>query len=74
MIFDIKIDISSKTIDDTRGRQITLMTIGTFILCILFCLHQWDIPLKIAFIWKNLMKILANLYGIEIRYTIHKQF
>ena len=32
--FDIKIDISSKTIVDTIGRPITLLTSRTFILCI----------------------------------------
>ena len=74
MIFDIKIDISSKTIDDTRGRPITLLISRTFISCILSCFRQWEIRLKITFIRKNPMEISANLYGIEIKYTIHKQF
>ena len=74
MISDIKIDISSKTIDDTRGPTITLLISHTFILCILSYLHQWEIRLKITFLWKNPMEISANLYRIEIKYTIHKQF
>ena len=73
MDFDIKIDISFKIIDDTRGRPITLLTIRTFISCILFCFRQWEIRLKIAFIRKNPMEISAKLYGIEIKYKIHKQ-
>ena len=35
MMFDIKIDVTSKTIDDVRGRPITLLKSRTFILCIL---------------------------------------
>ena len=66
MIFDIKIYISSKTIDGIRGRPITLLTSGTFILFILSCFHQWEICLIIIFIRKNPMEILAYLYGIEI--------
>ena len=72
--FDIKFDISSKAIDDTRGRPITLLTSCTFILCILSCFCQWEIGLKITFIRKNPVEISVNLYGIEIKYTIHKQF
>ena len=74
MIFDIKIDISSKTIDDTRGRPIALLTSRVFIVFILSCFCQWEIRLKITFIQKNPMETLANLNGIEIKYTIHKQF
>ena len=67
MISDIKFDISSKAIDDTRGRPITLLTSRTSILCILSCFRKWEIRLKIAFNRKNLMGISANLYGIEIK-------
>ena len=72
--FDIKFDISSKAIDDKRGRPITLLTSRTFILCILSCFCQWERGSKITFNRKNLMESSVNLYGIEIKYTIHKQF
>ena len=74
MIFDIKIDISSKIIDDTRGRPITLLTSRTLIFCILSCFRQWEIRLKITLIRKNPTEISADLYEIEIKYTIRKQF
>ena len=67
MIFDIRFDISSKAIDDTRGRPITLLTSRTFILLILSCFRQWEIGLKITYNRKSLMEISGNLYGIEIK-------
>ena len=70
----MKIDILSKTIDGTRVRPITLLTSRMFILYILSCFRQLEIRLKITFVGKNPMEVSANLYGIYIKYTIHKQF
>ena len=51
-----------------------MIVIVKFIFCILWCFLQWEIRLKITFIWKNQIEKSVNLYGIEIIYTTHKQF
>ena len=67
MIFDIKIDISSKTIDDTRVPSITLLISRTFIYAFYAsCFHQWEIHLKITFLRKNPMEIWLSLRAVLI--------
>ena len=54
--------------------DINKIVIVKFIFCILWCFLKWEIRLKITFIWKIPIESSANLHGIEIKYTIHKQF